>query len=175
MLSIDWERTPMYGFRSRMEEDAERGPGFWTYVSHPLGNGQAQGIMRDLADSIGEAYANLLPVEYDEETQELDCTVPYLREITDDKTFVEGKDGDPAPFEGDVEVPVIRDGCREYERLDSFTLADLPAILDTLVVLEEEQRKRDQAEKQRKAEERKRVKREQARERRKLQKLGEWH
>jgi hypothetical protein len=173
-LSINWERTPMYGFRGRMEEDAERGPGFWNYVGHPLGKGQAQGIMQDLADSIGQAYANLLPVEIDENGEYRD-DVHYLREITPDKRFDEGKNADPISFEGNVEVPVIRDGCRVYERLDSFTLADLPAILDTLVVLEEEQSRRDQAEKERKAEERKRVKRERAKERRKLQKLGEWH
>jgi hypothetical protein len=36
------------------------------------------------------------------------------------------------------EVPVIRDGQRSYEALETLTLRDLPAILDTLMVLEEE-------------------------------------
>ena len=61
-----------------------------------------------------------------------------------------------------------------YEPLDSFTLIDLPAVLDTLVALEEEQKQREQAEKERKDKERKRVNRVRARERRKLKALGEW-
>jgi hypothetical protein len=36
------------------------------------------------------------------------------------------------------EVPVIREGQRGYEALETLTLRDLPAILDTLMVLEEE-------------------------------------
>jgi hypothetical protein len=41
------------------------------------------------------------------------------------------------------EVPVIRDGQRGYEALETLTLRDLPAILDTLMVLEEEYKQQE--------------------------------
>ena len=62
------------------------------------------------------------------------------------------------------EVPIIRDGQRTYENLDSLTLRDLPTILNTFVVLEEELGEHDESE--RKAAERKARERIRARERR---------
>ena len=77
-------------------------------------------------------------------------------------------------YEREGEVPVIRNGVRGYEALDGLTLADLPAVLDALVVLEEEDRERERAEKERRDAERKRRERVRAKERRKLKALGEW-
>ncbi len=77
-------------------------------------------------------------------------------------------------FETKGEVPVIRDGRRGYEALDSLTLKDLPAILDTLVVLEAEHEQGKREESERKAAERRERERVRAKERRKLKKLGEW-
>jgi len=170
-MDINWSNTPLDAYRGRLQEDAESE--CWVYVQHPLGEGEAQSVVQSLAKSIAQAYTELLPVEYDEETKEYRDDVPYLREITSDKTFDEGKDTDSIPFDGDVEVPIIRDGSRVYERLDSFTLDDLPTILNTLAVLQVEQRQREQVKAERKAEERKRVNRVRARERRKLKALGE--
>ena len=77
-------------------------------------------------------------------------------------------------FEQAREVLIIRDGQRVYEPLDYFTLTDLPAVLDTLLALEGEQKQREQAEKEREDKERRRVDRVRAKERRKLKALGEW-
>ena len=46
--------------------------------------------------------------------------------------------GDYDWLEKTGEVPVIRDTQRGYELLDELTLSDLPAVLDTFEVLEEE-------------------------------------
>ncbi len=77
-------------------------------------------------------------------------------------------------LEGDGKLPLVRDGQKAYEALDRLTLGDLPAILDTLSVLEEDHRRREREEAERKAAERKEVERARAKERRKLKKLGEW-
>ena len=73
-----------------------------------------------------------------------------------------------------LEVPVIREGVRHYERLDALTLRDLPAVLDTFVVLEEERKQEAAEERERRAAERRERDRLRAKERRKLKKLGEW-
>ncbi len=74
---------------------------------------------------------------------------------------------DDTRYEATGRVPVIRDGERGYEPLSTLTLRDLPVVLDTLMVLEEEAGARS-------AEERKTRRRELERERRKRKKLGEW-
>ena len=76
-------------------------------------------------------------------------------------------------FETEGEVPLIREGRRTYKALARLTLRDLPAILDSLVVLEEDHRRRESEEAERKAAERRRRERIRAKERRKLKKLGE--
>ncbi len=77
-------------------------------------------------------------------------------------------------YETTGEVPVIRNGRRGYEPLKGLTLGDLPTILDTLQVLEEEEEQRQREESEHKATERKRRERIRAKERRQLKKLGEW-
>ena len=72
------------------------------------------------------------------------------------------------------EVPVIRNGRRGYKLLDELTLRDLPAVLVTFVVLEQEREMEKLEEDERKRAERKEVERVRAKERRKLKKLGEW-
>ena len=72
------------------------------------------------------------------------------------------------------EVPVIREGVRHYKLIDALTLRDLPAVLDTFVVLEEEREREKLVEDERKSGERKERERIRAKERRKLKKLGEW-
>jgi hypothetical protein len=72
------------------------------------------------------------------------------------------------------EVPVIREGVRHYEPIDALTLRDLPAVLDTFVVLEEERKREKLEETERKSAERKERERIRAKERRRLKKLGEW-
>jgi hypothetical protein len=72
------------------------------------------------------------------------------------------------------EVPVIRNGQRTYEILASLTFRDLPTVLDTIVVLEEELTQWERAESECRAAERRELERIRARERRKLKKLGDW-
>jgi hypothetical protein len=81
---------------------------------------------------------------------------------------------DSARLEETGEVPVIREGTRHYQDIDTLALRDLPAVLDTFVVLEEEREREKLEEAQRKAAERKERERVRAKERRKLKKLGEW-
>jgi hypothetical protein len=81
---------------------------------------------------------------------------------------------DSTRLEETGEVPVLREGIRRYESIDALTLRDLPAVLDTFVVLEEEREREKQEEIERKAAERKERERVRAKERRKLKKLGEW-
>jgi hypothetical protein len=95
----------------------------------------------------------------------------FVRYTYEDLLLSEEED---SHFEPPGHVPVIRGGERVYEDLNLLTLRDLPAILDTFVVLEEELRVRKQEEAERKAAERKHIKRVRAKERRKLKKLGEW-
>ncbi len=111
---------------------------------YPLGDGAAQHILADLLMEVERAY----------------------------EEFATPEDNERAETRG--EVPVIRDGQRGYEELHSLTLRDLPIILDTLVVLEEEYQQREREESERKSAERKERERVRAKERRRLKKLGEW-
>jgi hypothetical protein len=112
----------------------------------PFGEGRAQSLLMSLAATVEDAYAQLIAFE----------------------------DSEGERFEEKGEVPVIRDGRRVYEPLDKLTLRDLPVILDTLVVLEEEHKEREREEAERVHAERKKRDRVRAKERRKLKKLGEW-
>ena len=113
----------------------------------PFGGGDAQKIVMRLAYDIERAY---------DQWAEWAAPEEYER------------------FETRGEVPVIRGGQRGYEPLETLALKDLPAILDTLVVLEEERRREAAEEKVRRLAERKARERVRAKERRKLKKLGEW-
>jgi hypothetical protein len=117
-----------------------------TYTSHryPLGEGEAQKFMAGLTDQVGDLYYDLLSEE------------------------------GASRYETTGEVPIIRDGQTAYRDLDTLILRDLPAVLDTLVVLEAEADERWREEKERKAAERKERNRIRAKERRRLKKLGEW-
>jgi hypothetical protein len=110
----------------------------------PHGDGEAQSLLSRLAGLGSGAYEDLLS----------------------------GEDGEF--YERKGKVPVLRDGRREYEDIDALTLQDLPAVLDTLVVLEEESKARSAEEAVRLEEKRRARRRELDRERRKLKKLGEW-
>jgi hypothetical protein len=114
------------------------------YRADPLGEGEAHSLMVWLMTGVEDAYFRLLSEE----------------------------DFERGEVRG--EVPLMRDGRRTYEELNHLTLADLPAILDTLVVLEEEYKQREREESERLAAERKERDRVRAKERRKLKKLGEW-
>ncbi len=111
---------------------------------YPLGDGEAQRLLIGLSTDVEDAYYRVLPEEEEER------------------------------FQTKGEVPLIRNGRRTVEDLDRLTLRDLPAILDTLVVLEEEHQRREHEEAERKAAERKKRENLRAKERRKLEKLGEW-
>jgi hypothetical protein len=143
MGGIDWTNIPLEDFHS-VDEEREDGKGLRT-ITHPHGEGVAQLFMMRLSSAVFDAYDNLLPFE-----------------------------GEGERFEGDGErlgttgeVPVIRDGRKEYELFDSLTLADLPAILDTLATMEEEAVRLD-------AERKRRRRNALSREKYKLKKLGEW-
>ncbi len=128
------------------EKSVKKEDGSWDYIPYPFGDGKAHRLVVNILYEIEDAYEALLP---DEETEEGD-------------RFEQG------------EAAVIRDGHRSYEELGVLTLSDLPAVLDTLVVLEEEKNQRDREEAERKAAARKERARIRAKERRKLKKLGEW-
>jgi hypothetical protein len=117
-----------------------------TYAARewPYGDGEAQRFMAGLSAGAENTYARLLSEE------DLDRFAPVGR------------------------VPLIRDGRRGYEPLETLMLKDLPVILDTFVVLEEEYKRREREESERKSAERKERERIRAKERRRLKKLGEW-
>jgi hypothetical protein len=81
-------------------------------------------------------------------------------------------------FETKGEVPLLGEDRKVYVRLEDLTLRDLPAILHTIVVLEEDYwndyLRRESEAAERKAAERKKRERVRAKERRKRKKLGEW-
>jgi hypothetical protein len=108
-------------------------------ITYPHGEGVAQGLVMSISHNVLRAYEGLLSLE------------------------------DGERFEAAGEVPVIRDGRKRYELLDSLTLADLPAVLHTLAAMDEEAARLD-------AERKRRRRNALARERRKLKKLdlGEW-
>jgi hypothetical protein len=107
----------------------------------------------------------------DSEAQSLLSSLARL--VSDaDEALLSEKDGEFYEREG--KAPVLRDGRREYEDIDALTLQDLPAVLDTLVVLEEESEARSAEEASRLEEKRRARRRELDGERRKRKKLGEW-
>ena len=110
----------------------------------PHGDGKAHAVLRSLQSAVESTYEELIAT------------------------------GDVDWLEKTGQVPVIRNDQRGYERLDELTLRDLPAVLDTFVVLEEELEKEKLEEVERKRAERKERERVRAKERRKLKKLGEW-
>jgi hypothetical protein len=110
----------------------------------PHGDGKAHAVVRSLRSAVESTYEELIAT------------------------------GDFDRLEKTSEVPVIRDGQRGYELLEELRLRDLPAVLDTFVVLEEEREKEKLEESERKRAERKERERVRAKERPKLKKLGEW-
>src|SRR5215216_2606281 len=117
--------------------DEEQEDGTVRLIVHPHGDGVAQRIMKSIHYRVQDAYEDLLSLE------------------------------DGERYETAGEVPVIRDGHKGYEPFDSLTLADLPAVLDTLAAMEAEEAARRDAE-------RKRRRNALARERRKRKKIGAW-
>lgn len=77
----------------------------------PHGDGKAHAVLRSLQSDVDRTYEELITLE------------DYDR------------------LEKTGEVPIIRNGQRGYKLLDELTLRDLPAVLDTFVVLEEEREK----------------------------------
>jgi hypothetical protein len=110
----------------------------------PHGDGKAHAVLRSLQSDVDRTYEELMAP------------------------------GDCDRLEKTGEVPVISTGRRGYKLLDELTLRDLPAVLDTFVVLEEEREKERMEEAERKRAERNERERVRAKERRKLKKLGEW-
>jgi len=119
--------------------DEEQEDGTVRTITHPHGEGVAQRLVMSISNDVLHAYEGLLSLE------------------------------DGERFEAAGEVPIIRDGRKGYEPLDSLTLADLPAVLDTLAAMEEEATRLD-------AERKRRRRNALAREKYKLKKLdlGEW-
>ena len=114
MSGVDWMDTPLHHFLSgTLSALAVREYGATVPPLYPLGDGAAPRIMASLLAEVDVAYDT-------------------LRAPDDEERYV---------ISG--EVPVIRDGQRGYEALETLTLRDLPAILDTLVVLEEEYKQRE--------------------------------
>jgi|SRR5215208_3604038 len=110
----------------------------------PHGDGKAHEVLRSLQSDVERTYEELITP------------------------------GNADRLEKTGEVPVIRDTQRGYELLDELTLRDLPAMLDTFVVLEEELENEKLEEHERKRAEREERERIRAKERYKLKKLGEW-
>jgi len=119
--------------------DEEQEDGTVRTITYPHGEGVAQRIMMGIYYDVRDDYEDLLSDE----------------------------DGDR--YETAGEVPVIRDGRKGYEPLDSLTLVDLPTILETLAAMDEEVKRLE-------AERKRRRSNELARARRKIKKLdlGEW-
>jgi hypothetical protein len=112
--AINWANTPMGGFiQSSVIDEHGRVVGA---RMHPYGDGPAQQLMMGIYGNIGSAYEALLP---------------------------HAPEPDGERFERAGEVPVMRNGRREYERLDDLELTDLPAVLDTLVALQREKDERE--------------------------------
>jgi hypothetical protein len=155
MSGIDWTNIPLEAFFG-VDEEREDGKGLRT-IRHPHGDGVAQQIMMGIYFDVEDAYEEgLLPAEDPYED-------PLLQVDEDARRFGAAR-----------EVPVIRDGRKRHEPLDSLTLADLPAVLDALAAMDEEAKALEAEETARRDAERKRRNNARARERRKLKKLGEW-
>jgi hypothetical protein len=146
MSDIDWLDTPLEHFWGRVEPADDDDEGRYRHVLYPYSEGKAQHLMVRIAGAVEDAYSELLP---------------------DTEEAIER-------FEATGKVEVIRGSRRGYGPLGSLTLADLPAVLHTLMVLEAEHQERAREASERKAAERKARERVRARERRKLKKLGEW-
>ena len=114
MSDFDWMDTPLHDFLSgTLSAIAAREFGPTVPRQYPLGDGVAQRLMASLLAEVDVAYDK-------------------VRAPDDEERYVMAG-----------EVPVIRDGQRGYEPLEKLTLRDLPAILDTLMVLEEEYQQRE--------------------------------
>jgi hypothetical protein len=114
MSGIDWMDTPLHDFLSgTLSAIAAREYGATVPPLYPLGEGAAPRSMAKLLAEVDVAYDT-------------------LRAPDDEERYVNAG-----------EVPVIRDGQRGYEALETLTLRDLPAILDTLMVLEEEYKQQE--------------------------------
>lgn len=111
---------------------------------YPHGEGVAQRLMADLLERVMDTYFGLLDAEEGE-----------LLEQTG-------------------HVPLIVDGQTVETDYSTLTLRDLPAVLDTLAKLEDENATMAQKEKERLDAERKRRRNARERERRKRKGLGEW-
>jgi hypothetical protein len=147
MGGIDWTNIPLEDF-FRVEEEQEDGK--VRTITYPHGEGVAQRIVMSVYTDVLHAYEGLLPSDED----------PYEDPLLQ-------VDEDARRFGATGEVPIIRDGHKGYEDIDSLTLADLHTILDTLDAMDEEAARLDA--------ERKRLRRNAlARERRKRKKLGEY-
>jgi hypothetical protein len=111
---------------------------------YPHGEGLAQLIMADLLERVMDSYFGLLDAE-------------------------EGE-----ILERTGEVPLVVDGRTVETDYRNLTLRDLPAVLDALAELEDENVTKAQEEKERLDAERKRRRNARERERRRRKKLGEW-
>jgi hypothetical protein len=151
-MSIDWSGTPLREFSLRWERQEN---GLLNANDYPYGKGAAQEIMIGLWADVESTYEKLIPYELDEAGDV----------VTGD---------DVLHWERTGEVPIIRKGYREYVPLDSITLSDLPAILETFVVLDQELEQHKSAIAERKKAEARYRERVRSKERRKLKKLGEW-
>ena len=78
----------------------------------PHGDGKAHEVLRSLQSEVERIYDELIAL------------------------------GDYDRLEKTGEVPVIRNGQRGYELFDALTLRDLPAVLDTFMVLGRSERRR---------------------------------
>ena len=78
----------------------------------PHGDGTAHAVLRSLQSAVESTYGELIA------TRDFDR------------------------LEKTGEVPVIRNGQRGYELFDALTLRDLPAVLDTFMVLGRSERRR---------------------------------
>jgi hypothetical protein len=114
MSGVDWMDTPLHYFLSgTFSAIAAREYETTEPSLYPLGDGAAPRLMATLLAEVDVAYDT-------------------LRAPDDEERYVNSG-----------EVPVIREGQRGYEALETLTLRDLPAILDTLMVLEEEYKQRE--------------------------------
>ena len=96
-----------------------RADGTTFHELHPFSDGEAQRLLAGLSAHVDDAYRQLLPEE------------EWTR------------------FETKGEVPLIHEGRRTHKALAHLTLRDLPTILGSLVVLEEDHRRREREETER--------------------------
>ncbi len=128
-----------------LSKTVRREDGTLESVMLPHGDSVAQSVMTGLEWRIGNAYEAVLTEE------------------------AMGR------WEREGEVPVLRDGEWRHEDYQSFTLRDVPVVLDSLVELQKEHDRREREEAERHAARSKERKRVLAKERYKRKKLGEWN